>query len=177
MTCQLLLLFHFKVKTTSSHPGKEDVKKIIGDLLTGTEQLLFSFIVPSTFCSTDNIVELQTLVTQGNISIFTSSGSWPGWVCKLQCVFLWFWLPVCLPPPPQWGTFNSFISRDGPKIRMRTKMMMMKVTMTLTLTTTRKTTKPICYIPNLFLGRSYFCPRHSLLSNSIQTYQSYVHPW
>ena len=33
--------------------------------MKGTEQLLFSFIVPSTFCSTDNIVELQKLVTQG----------------------------------------------------------------------------------------------------------------
>ena len=33
--------------------------------MKGTEQLLFSFIVPSTFCSTDNIVELQKSVTQG----------------------------------------------------------------------------------------------------------------
>ena len=38
---------------------------LIQDLLAGSEQLLFSFIVPSTFCSTDNINELQKLVTQG----------------------------------------------------------------------------------------------------------------
>ena len=42
---------------------KQDI--LIKDLLAGSEQLLFSFIVPSTFCSTDNINELQKLVTQG----------------------------------------------------------------------------------------------------------------
>ena len=40
-------------------------ESLIRDLLAGSEQLLFSFIVPSTFCSTDNINELQKLVTQG----------------------------------------------------------------------------------------------------------------
>ena len=40
-------------------------ESLIKDLLAGSEQLLFSFIVPSTFCSTDNINELQKLVTQG----------------------------------------------------------------------------------------------------------------
>ena len=42
---------------------RQDV--LLQDLLAGSEQLLFSFIVPSTFCSTDNINELQKLVTQG----------------------------------------------------------------------------------------------------------------
>ena len=42
-----------------------NIQAILEDLMKGTEQLLFSFIVPSTFCSTDNIVELQKLVTQG----------------------------------------------------------------------------------------------------------------
>jgi len=44
---------------------QQHAKKILSDLLKGTEQLLFSFVVPSTFCSTDNIMELQKLVTQG----------------------------------------------------------------------------------------------------------------
>ena len=46
---------------------EENLKQesLIQDLLAGSEQLLFSFIVPSTFCSTDNINELQKLVTQG----------------------------------------------------------------------------------------------------------------
>ena len=46
---------------------EENLKQesLIKDLLAGSEQLLFSFIVPSTFCSTDNINELQKLVTQG----------------------------------------------------------------------------------------------------------------
>ena len=45
---------------------QQHAKKILSDLLKGTEQLLFSFVVPSTFCSTDNIMELQKLVTQGS---------------------------------------------------------------------------------------------------------------
>ena len=46
-----------------------NIQAILEDLMKGTEQLLFSFIVPSTFCSTDNIVELQKLVTQGGFEI------------------------------------------------------------------------------------------------------------
>ena len=46
-------------------PQDTNIQAILEDLMKGTEQLLFSFIVPSTFCSTDNIVELQKLVTQG----------------------------------------------------------------------------------------------------------------
>ena len=44
-------------------------KYLIEELISGTEQLLFSFIVPSTFCSTDNINELQKLVTQGRYQL------------------------------------------------------------------------------------------------------------
>ena len=44
-------------------------KYLIEELISGTEQLLFSFIVPSTFCSTDNINELQKLVTQGRYQV------------------------------------------------------------------------------------------------------------
>ena len=54
----------------SNKAHQQHAKKILSDLLKGTEQLLFSFVVPSTFCSTDNIMELQKLVTQGNISTF-----------------------------------------------------------------------------------------------------------
>ena len=46
-------------------PQDTNIQAILEDLMKGTEQLLFSFIVPSTFCSTDNIVELQKSVTQG----------------------------------------------------------------------------------------------------------------
>jgi hypothetical protein len=45
-------------------------ERLVEDLLVGTKQLLFSFIIPSTFCSTDNIIELQQLVTQGNALLF-----------------------------------------------------------------------------------------------------------
>ena len=50
-----------------------NIQAILEDLMKGTEQLLFSFIVPSTFCSTDNIVELQKLVTQGWWVLYFSS--------------------------------------------------------------------------------------------------------
>ena len=50
-------------KEKSKSKVRQDV--LLQDLLAGSEQLLFSFIVPSTFCSTDNINELQKLVTQG----------------------------------------------------------------------------------------------------------------
>ena len=53
---------HLMKKANQQHS-----KKILADLLKGTEQLLFSFVVPATFVSTDNIIELQTLVTQGNL--------------------------------------------------------------------------------------------------------------
>ena len=52
-----------KEEALENNQEKQDI--LIQDLLAGSEQLLFSFIVPSTFCSTDNINELQKLVTQG----------------------------------------------------------------------------------------------------------------
>ena len=52
-----------EMEEESKSKVRQDV--LLQDLLAGSEQLLFSFIVPSTFCSTDNINELQKLVTQG----------------------------------------------------------------------------------------------------------------
>jgi hypothetical protein len=54
----------------SNKAHQAHAKKILSDLLKGTEQLLFSFVVPSTFCSTDNIMELQKLVTEGDYGSF-----------------------------------------------------------------------------------------------------------
>ena len=55
--------------------GKKRINYLLSQLRRGTEQLLFSFLLPSTLSTTNNIVDLQKLVTTG-ISILkgTSKG-------------------------------------------------------------------------------------------------------
>ena len=45
--------------------SEEEFNRTVGQLLTGAEQLLFSFVVPSSLSTTANIAELQRLVTTG----------------------------------------------------------------------------------------------------------------
>ena len=45
---------------------KKKLNKILFQLRRGTEQLLFSFLLPSTLSTTSNIMDLQKLVTSGN---------------------------------------------------------------------------------------------------------------
>ena len=54
------------------HEGKPKLTKkrinyLLSQLRRGTEQLLFSFLLPSTLSTTSNIVDLQKLVTTGNL--------------------------------------------------------------------------------------------------------------
>ena len=41
------------------------MKTLLSQLERGTEQLLFSFLLPSTLSTTNNIIDLQRLVTTG----------------------------------------------------------------------------------------------------------------
>ena len=55
------------------HEGKLKLEKkrinyLLSQLRRGTEQLLFSFLLPSTLSTTSNIVDLQKLVTTGKIN-------------------------------------------------------------------------------------------------------------
>ena len=47
--------------------GKKRINYLLSQLRRGTEQLLFSFLLPSTLSTTSNIVDLQKLVTTGNL--------------------------------------------------------------------------------------------------------------
>jgi hypothetical protein len=45
------------------------VGKTIEELIMGTEQLVYSFLVPSTLSHTNNIAEMQKLVSDGERDI------------------------------------------------------------------------------------------------------------
>ena len=49
--------------------GKKRINYLLSQLRRGTEQLLFSFLLPSTLSTTSNIVDLQKLVTTGTITL------------------------------------------------------------------------------------------------------------
>ena len=43
----------------------KEIHNLLDQLISGTEQLLFSFMVPSTLSTTSNILEIQKLVSSG----------------------------------------------------------------------------------------------------------------
>jgi hypothetical protein len=55
----LLLLLYFLLLLQAV------VGKTIAELMAGTEQLVFSFLVPSTLSHSNNIAEMQSLVSEG----------------------------------------------------------------------------------------------------------------
>ena len=77
LTVLYLLQFDYIVDTNKQtihevHEGKPKLTKkridyLLSQLRRGTEQLLFSFLLPSTLSTTSNIVDLQKLVTTGNL--------------------------------------------------------------------------------------------------------------
>ena len=54
-----------EVHEVKPKPGKKRFNYLLSQLRRGTEQLLFSFLLPSTLSTTSNIVDLQKLVTTG----------------------------------------------------------------------------------------------------------------
>ena len=61
-------MHNVKLIETSYHKlyyVQEEVEGRVHEILEGTEQLLFSFLIPSTLAQANNIAEIQKLVTQG----------------------------------------------------------------------------------------------------------------
>ena len=61
ITCQYQTFQNQKIRKSY----KKEIHNLLDQLISGTEQLLFSFMVPSTLSTTSNILEIQKLVSSG----------------------------------------------------------------------------------------------------------------